>query len=81
MKNRVKLKVWKSPKIKFQILGEEDYATVERQPLYDGHTLALCHAAALNTWDRNEEVGKKIESFTKVIQGSKETTHFLQRLT
>lgn len=33
--------------------------------------------AALNA----EEVGKKIESFTKVIQGTKETfTDFLQRL-
>lgn len=36
--------------------------------------------AALNACD-STEVGKKIESFTKVIQGTKETfTDFLQRL-
>ena len=44
--------------------------------------LALCHAAALNAWDRTEEVGKKIESLAEVIQGPKEIfTDFLQRLT
>lgn len=53
------------------------------QSLYDVHTLALCHAAALNVWNRTEEVAKKIESCIKVIQGQKETftNFFLQRLT
>ena len=50
-----------------QLVGKEDYATIERQYLYDSPILALWHAAALNAWDRTEEVGKKIESFTKVI--------------
>ncbi|KAL6087973.1 hypothetical protein STEG23_022833, partial [Scotinomys teguina] len=37
---------------------------------------------SLNSWDRIEEVEKKIESFTKVIQGPKETfIDFLERLT
>ena len=58
---------------KDQLLGEGHYANVERQSLYNGHTLSLCHTAALNAWDRIEEVGKKIESFTKVIQGPKGT--------
>ena len=36
----------------------------------------------MNAWDRIEEVGKKIESFTKVREGPKETfTDFLHRLT
>ena len=52
------------------------------QFLYDDHAMNLCHAAALNAWDRTGEVGKKIESLTKVIQGPKETfMDFLQRLT
>ena len=50
-----------------QLLGEGDYADVQRQSLYDDHTLDLCHTAALNAWDRIEEVGKKIESFTTAI--------------
>ena len=36
----------------------------------------------MNAWGRIEEVGKKIESFTKVIQDQTETfIDFLQRLT
>ena len=65
-----------------QLLGEGEYADVERQSLYGEHTLDLCHMAALNAWDRIEDVGKKLESFTKVIQSPRETfTDFLQRLT
>ena len=55
-----------------QILGEGNYVIVERQSPYDGHILALCPAAAFNAWERIEEIGKKIKSFTKVIQGPKE---------
>ena len=44
-----------------QILGEGDYATIERQTVYDDHTLDLCHTAALNAWDRTGEIGKKTE--------------------
>ena len=51
-----------------QIVGEGNYATIEGQFLYDGHMLSLCHIAALNSWARIEEEGKKRESFTKVIQ-------------
>ncbi|MGE9716614.1 hypothetical protein ACQP3F_33985, partial [Escherichia coli] len=40
------------------------------------------HAATLNAWDRIGEVGRRIESFTKVIQGSKEAFRdFIRRLT
>ena len=55
----------------YLLLGEREYVTIERQSVYDDHTLDLCHAAALNVWDRTGEIGKKIESFTKVIQGPK----------
>ena len=55
-----------------QLLEERDYAYVQKQSLYDGHTLGLCLTAALNTWERTEAVGEKIESFTKVIQVPKE---------
>ena len=38
--------------------------------------------AALNAWDKIEEVGRKIESFTKVMQGPKKAfMDFLQKLT
>ena len=60
-----------------QILGG-DYATIERQAVYDDHTLDLCHAAAMNAWDRTGEKRKKSESFTKVLQSTKEVfTDFL----
>ena len=57
---------------KDQLLGEGEYATVERQAEYDSHTLDLCHTAASNTWDRIGEIEKIIEPFTKVIQNPKE---------
>ena len=31
-----------------QLLGEGDYATIERQVVCDNYTLDLCHAAAWN---------------------------------
>ena len=44
--------------------------------------MALLCAATLNAWHKIEKVGKKIESFTEVIQGPEETfIDFLQRLT
>ena len=65
-----------------QVLEEGDYINVQRQSLYDNHTLVLCCTAALNAWDGIEEVEKKIESFTMVIQSPKETfMDFLPRLT
>lgn len=54
-----------------ELLGDGDCATIESQSSY-GHSLALCHAAALSAWIRIQKVGKKIESFTKVIQGQNE---------
>ena len=44
-----------------QLLGEGDYADIQRQSLYDDHILDSCHTAALNAWYRTGEVGKKIE--------------------
>ncbi|KAL6040241.1 hypothetical protein STEG23_020317 [Scotinomys teguina] len=65
-----------------QLMGEGEYAAEERQITYDDQAIILCRMAALNAWDRIEEAGKKIESFTKVKQGPKESfMDFLQRLT
>ena len=65
-----------------QLLGEGEYADIELQSLYDEHTLVLCRMAALNAWDQIEEIGKKLESFTKVVQSPRETfMDFLHRLT
>ena len=67
---------------KDQLCGKREYATLERRSLYDHHVLALCCKAALNACDKTGKVGKKIESFTKVIPGPKETfMDFLQMLT
>ena len=52
---------------------------IQRQSLYDDHMLGT---EALNAWDRIGKVGKKIKSFTNIIQIPEETfTGFLQRLT
>ena len=65
-----------------QILREGDYITIERQSLYDNHILDLCCAKTLEFLERIGEIRRKIESNTKVIQGTKEVfTDFLQRLT
>lgn len=37
---------------------------VYKSILYDDHTLAVCHIAALTAWDRTGGIGKTIESFT-----------------
>ena len=61
-----------------QLLGEGDYADVQRQSPYDDHVLDL----PFDVWDRTEEKGKKNVSFSKVIQGPKKAfMDFLQRLT
>ena len=50
-----------------QLLGEGDYADVQRQSVYGEHTLGLCYTVALNAWNRTGEIGKKVKSFTKVL--------------
>ena len=54
-----------------QLLCDGQYADLQREFRFDDHTLALCHTAALNAYDRPKESGKKTESFTKIIQGPK----------
>lgn len=77
--NKLWLEALKSPKTNFL---QRAIMLMYKDSLYDDHTLALCCTAALNAWDRIEEVGKRTESFAKVIQYPKETfTDFLQRLT
>ena len=64
-----------------QILDVGAYADPQVQALYDEEVLSLCHKAALNAWDRIPELGKKLESYTRLTQGYGEPyTDFVQRL-
>lgn len=64
------------------MLGEGQYAELQRPLEFDDHTLALRHLAALNARDKVEESGKRSESLTKIIQSPKEAFNYtLQRLT
>lgn len=64
------------------LLGEGPFAEVEVQAEYDEETLTLCHLAAIKSWDKVVETGKRLEPFSQVMQGPKETfLAFLQRLT
>lgn len=54
------------------MLGEGQYAELQRQLEFDDHILALHHLTALNVRDKVEQSGKRSESFTKIIQGPKE---------
>ena len=63
-----------------QLFGEGDYADIERQSLYDVHILALSHAAALNAFDRIEDIGNMTESFQAQQTRSKKTfPDFIQK--
>ena len=50
-----------------QIIGENRYADFQRQYMLGDNTLILYHIEALNASDRLEELGKRTESFTKII--------------
>ena len=56
-----------------QILGVGPFADPQFQALYDELILSWCHKAAFNAWDRIQELGIKFESYTRVIQGQRET--------
>ena len=65
-----------------QILAEGTYADLQVQDLYDKQILSLCQKANLNAWDRIQQLGKWIESYTGVKRGQGEPfINFLQRLT
>lgn len=65
-----------------QFHGEAMFADLQREITFDNLTLALGCTEALNAWDRVEELGKRIEAFTKITQGLKEAfTDFWKRLT
>ena len=52
---------------------EGHYADPQSQTLYNEHTLSLYHKAALNSWNKIQEPGrKKFESYTMIIQGPRE---------
>ena len=50
-----------------QIIGENRYADFQRQYMLGDNTLILYHIEALNASDRVEELGKRTESFSKII--------------
>lgn len=61
--------------------SEAQYADFQREFGFDDHTLTQCCLAALSSWDKVRESGKRSESFTKIIQGTQETfSDFFQRL-
>lgn len=52
------------------------------QAEYNEELLTLYSIATLKAWDKFKETGKRLESFSQVFQGPKETfTDFMQRLT
>lgn len=55
-----------------QILCKGHYADINSQVTFDEHTLFPCCTAALNAWDKIQELEKRIKSYTKAIQNSKE---------
>lgn len=55
------------------LLGKGPFAEVEVQAEYDEETLTLCHLAAIKSWDNVVETGKRLEPFSQVMQGPKET--------
>lgn len=64
------------------MLGEDCFAGVEVRIVFKEETLALCQLSVLKAWDKFAQSGKRLESFTQVIQGPQETIpEFLQRLT
>ena len=64
-----------------QILGKKQYSDPQDQSLYNEHTWSLCSTAALNAWDKIQELGKRIESYVRVEQGPEKTLQWLQILT
>ena len=65
-----------------QIISEGPQADPVSKDTYNEHILFLCHTVALNSWNKIQKPGKRIESYTKVMQGPRETfSDFLQRLT
>ena len=65
-----------------QILGEGTYADPQAQVLYTEQILSLCHKATFNAQYTIQELGKQIESYTRVTQGKREPfSDFLKRLT
>jgi hypothetical protein len=55
------------------MLGEGHLVEVKVQGIYDEETLILCQLSALKAWDKVTESGKRLESFTQVIQGPEKT--------
>lgn len=56
-----------------QIFGKGTYANSEVQALYNEQILSLCHKAALNALVRIQELGKQMDSITRVKQGQRES--------
>ena len=50
-----------------EINGENQYADFQRQCMLGDNNQILCHIQDLNASDRLEELGKRTESFTKII--------------
>ena len=63
-------------------MGKGFYCDPKNWAIYDEHPLFLSSTAALNAWDRIQELGKRIESYIRVKKCQQELfSDFLQRLT
>ena len=63
-----------------QILGEGCCAHLDSEAIYNEHSLSICCIATLTACDKIQELGKRIESYTKFIQSLREPfSAFLQR--
>ena len=55
-----------------QMIGEDWYADIWGRVHFDYTIIEQCHLATLRAWDKDEEPGKKLILYTKIIQGSGE---------
>ena len=63
-----------------QILGESLYSDPQDQALYNEHTLSLCISAALNAWDRIQELRIELNHILGLNRVRENHSDFLQRL-
>ena len=63
---------------KDQLLGEDQFANLQRQVQLDDAIVVQSHLVALRAWDKLKEPGNRSVSFPKTIQGQGEAyTHVL----
>lgn len=62
-----------------QVLGEGQYAELQRQLEFDDHVLALSDLAALKVWDKVEESGKRQSHLLNLYKAKKKPSLVLRK--